>query len=153
LRRKAGAGHGRTRKIAPPPGGGSRVTGGGARREDREGRQAGRSIRNAGCKPRRPAGGTRASDETHGEAREGPGGQGSEGLGGGTRSAGAADRHPAKTAGSRDPRKGARPVEAPARPDGRGALRQSHEDEGASRQIASIRASRPAAAPDDRDRR
>src|SRR2546428_516968 len=153
LRHEARAGHRGTRKVAPPTGGRARIAGDGARREDLEARQAGRSLRNARCKPRRPARGTRAGDETHGETREGPGGQGSEGLGGGTRSAGATDRRPATTAGSRDPREGARPVEAPARPDGRGALRQSHENEGAGRQVASIRASRPAATPDNRDGR
>src|SRR2546426_2159045 len=54
LRREARTGHGGTRKIAPATGGRARVARDGARREDHEGRQTGRSLRNSRYKPRRP---------------------------------------------------------------------------------------------------
>src|SRR5439155_1659772 len=112
-----------------------------------------RRVRGPGHGTRRPAGGARTSDEAHAEAREGPRGEGSEGLRRGTRSARAPSRRAPTPAGPRDPGERARAVEAPPRAHGRGAVRQPHEDEGAGREASTFGTNHPATAAGDPSRR
>src|SRR5207249_3850539 len=149
----AGEGAGGTGEIAPPEDGRAGGPGDRTGREECETRQAGRRVRGPGHGTPRPAGGARTSDEAHAEAREGPRGEGSEGLRRGTRSARAPSRRAPTPAGPRDPGERARAVEAPPRAHGRGAVRQPHEDEGAGREASTFGTNHPATAAGDRSRR